>query len=72
MESYEIKYISLDSMSEPEIVILQPSEEGNLVIEEFPGAADKAMRLEGRIKYGDGVTSPWVTSKEPVSDNIFI
>merc|ERR1719348_204021 len=65
VESYEIKYISLDSMSEPEIVILQPSEEGNLVIEEFPGAADKAMRLEGRIKYGDGVTSPWVTSKEP-------
>jgi len=65
VESYEIKYISLDSMSEPEIVILQPSEEGNLIIEEFPGAADKAMRLEGRIKYGDGVTSPWVTSKEP-------
>jgi len=65
VESYEIKYISLDSMSEPEIVILQPSEEGNLVIEEFPGAADKAMRLEGRIKYGDGVTSPWVTSKAP-------
>jgi len=65
VESYEIKYISLDSMSEPEIVILQPTEDGNLVIEGFPGAGDKAMRLEGRIQYSDGVTSPWVTSKEP-------
>merc|ERR1712179_162486 len=65
VESYEVKYISLDSMTEPEIVILQPSEDGTLVIDQFPGADDKGMRLEGRIKYGDGVFSPWVSSKEP-------
>merc|ERR1712179_569852 len=67
VESYEVKYISLDSMGEPEIVILQPSEDGTLVIDQFPGADDKGMRLEGRIKYGDGVFSPWVSSKEPAT-----
>jgi len=35
------------------------------VIDDFPGAADKAMRLEARILYSDGVFSPWISSKEP-------
>ena len=45
------------------------AEDGTLVIEDFPGAADKAMRLEARILYSDGVFSPWISSKEPVSDH---
>ena len=64
-----MKYQSLDVMVEPETRTLQPSEEedASLIIEEFPGAADKGMRLEARIKYADGFFSPWVSSKEPVS-----
>jgi len=66
---YEVKYQSLDVMVEPETRTLQPSEEedASLIIEEFPGAADKGMRLEARIKYADGVFSPWVSSREPTS-----
>jgi len=63
-----VKYISLGAMSEQEHRTLDPSEmaeDGTLVIEDFPGAADKAMRLEARIKYSDGVFSPWISSKEP-------
>ena len=64
-----MKYQSLDVMVEQETRTLQPSEEedASLTIEEFPGAADKGMRLEARIKYADGVFSPWVSSREPVS-----
>ena len=66
-----MKYQSLDAMVEQETRTLQPSEEedASLTIEEFPGAADKGMRLEARIKYADGVFSPWVSSSEPVSKN---
>ena len=67
-----MKYISLGAMSEQEHRSLDPSEmaeDGTLVIEDFPGAADKAMRLEARILYSDGVFSPWISSKEPVSDH---
>jgi len=68
VEKYEVKYISLGAMSEQEHRSLDPSEmaeDGTLVIEDFPGAADKAMRLEARILYSDGVFSPWISSKEP-------
>jgi len=65
VESYEVKYINLDVMSEPVIVNLQPSEDGTLFIEEFPGAGDRGMRIEARINYADGILSPWVSSKEP-------
>ena len=66
-----MKYQSLDAMVEQETRTLQPSEQedASLTIEEFPGAADKGMRLEARIKYADGVFSPWVSSREPVSKN---
>ena len=72
VKQYEVKYISLGAMSEQEHRSLDPSEmaeDGTLVIEDFPGAADKAMRLEARILYSDGVFSPWISSKEPVSDH---
>ena len=72
VEKYEVKYISLGAMSEQQQRTLDPSEmaeDGTLVIEDFPGAADKAMRLEARILYSDGVFSPWISSKEPVSDH---
>ena len=72
VEKYEVKYISLGAMSEQEHRSLDPSEmaeDGTLVIEDFPGAADKAMRLEARILYSDGVFSPWISSKEPVSNH---
>jgi len=68
VEKYEVKYISLGAMSEQEHRSLDPSEmaeDGTLLIEDFPGAADKAMRLEARILYSDGVFSPWISSKEP-------
>lgn len=68
VEKYEVKYISLGAMSEQQQRTLDPSEmaeDGTLVIEDFPGAADKAMRLEARILYSDGVFSPWISSKEP-------
>ena len=66
-----MKYQSLDVMVESETRTLQPSEEedASLIIEEFPGAADKGMRLEARIKYADDFFSPWVSSREPVSKN---
>ena len=73
VEKYEVKYISLGAMSEQEHRSLDPSEmaeDGTLVIEDFPGAADKAMRLEARILYSDGVFSPWISSKEPVSNHV--
>ena len=72
VEKYEVKYISLGAMSKQEHRSLDPSEvaeDGTLVIQDFPGAADKAMRLEARILYSDGVFSPWISSKEPVSDH---
>ena len=65
-----MKYISMGAMSEEEEKSLDPSEmaeDGTLVIENFPGAADMGMRLEARIVYSDGVASPWISSKEPVS-----
>ena len=65
-----MKYISIGAMSEEEEKSLDPSEmaeDGTLVIENFPGAADMGMRLEARIVYSDGVASPWISSKEPVS-----
>ena len=67
-----MKYQSLDAMVEQETRTLQPLEEEDvsLTIEEFPGAADKGMRLEARIKYADGVFSPWVSSREPVSHDL--
>jgi len=68
VEKYEVKYISLGAMSDQEHRSLDPSEvaeDGTLVIQDFPGAADKAMRLEARILYSDGVFSPWISSKEP-------
>jgi len=72
VKKYEVKYISLGAMSEQEHRSLDPSEmaeDGTLVIEDFPGAADKAMRLEARILYSDGVFSPWISSKEPSEIN---
>jgi hypothetical protein len=60
-----VKYISLDEMSESVIVILEPTEEGTLVINTL--VMDKGMRLEARIKYRDRVLSPWISSREPVS-----
>merc|ERR1712059_100284 len=58
-------YTNMDVMSEPVSVTLQPSEDGTLIIENFPGAGDRGMRVEARLKYVDGVFSPWVSSKEP-------
>ena len=67
VEEYEVKYISLDVMSESEVRVLPfESEDDILVIDQFPGATDKGMRLEARIKYKDGLVSPWISSKEPV------
>ena len=70
VEKYEVKYISLGAMQEQEhreLDATEVAEDGTLVIEDFPGAGDKAMRLEARIVYSGGVASPWISSKEPVS-----
>ena len=72
VEKYEVKYISLGAMQEQEhreLDATEVAEDGTLVIEDFPGAGDKAMRLEARIVYTGGVASPWISSKEPVSDH---
>lgn len=72
VEKYEVKYISLGAMQEQEhreLDATEVAEDGTLVIEDFPGAGDKAMRLEARIVYSGGVASPWISSKEPVSDH---
>jgi Fe2+ transport system protein B len=68
---YEVKYIKVDVMSEQETRTLFPSEseDGILLIEDFPGAADNGMSLEARIKYTDGVFSSWVSSKDPTIDD---
>jgi len=65
-----VKYISLGAMQEQEhreLDATEVAEDGTLVIEDFPGAGDKAMRLEARIVYSGGVASPWISSKEPNS-----
>jgi len=70
VEKYEVKYISLGAMQEQEhreLDATEVAEDGTLVIEDFPGAGDKAMRLEARIVYSGGVASPWISSKEPNS-----
>jgi len=65
-----VKYISIGAMQEQEhreLDATEVAEDGTLVIEDFPGAGDKAMRLEARIVYTGGVASPWISSKEPNS-----
>jgi len=42
-------------------------QDGRIVLEEFPGAADNGIRIEARIKYqGFESWSPWVSTQNPV------
>ena len=42
-------------------------EDGKIVLDDFPGAADNGMRIEGRIKYlGFESWSPWISTQNPV------
>ena len=42
-------------------------QDGKIVLEDFPGASDNGMRIEGRIKYvGFESWSPWISTQNPV------
>ena len=42
-------------------------QDGRIVIDDLPGAADNGMRIEGRIKYlGFESLSEWISTQNPV------
>ena len=48
-------------------ILLSELHDGRIVLDDFPGAADNGMRIEGRIKYtGFESWSPWISTRDPV------
>eukprot|EP00092_Neocalanus_flemingeri_P105865 GFUD01135762.1.p1 GENE.GFUD01135762.1~~GFUD01135762.1.p1 ORF type:complete len:785 (-),score=164.61 GFUD01135762.1:1070-3424(-) len=68
IEEYHMKYRNLGHMDEQErTVAASDLLEGKIVLDDFPGAADNGMFIEGRIKYlGFESWSPFVSTKNPV------
>ena len=52
-------------------ILLSDLQDGRIVLDDFPGAADNGMRIEGRIKYtGFESWSPWILTRDPVRYHI--
>jgi len=68
VESYHVKYQNLGVTDEQEKTISHgETNEGVITLEEFPGAGDNGMKIEGRVKYsGFDVWSPWIATDDPV------
>jgi len=74
VESYQIKYHNLaDKVEKLETTI--PSEslkDGKIVLDSFPQAVSKGVKIEGRIKYhGFESWSPWISSQSQKPEIMF-
>jgi len=67
IESYHLKYNNIGVMEEQEIEVgLSELQDGRIVLDDFPGAADSGMKIEGRIKYAHFESwSPWISTQNP-------
>merc|ERR1719153_1604534 len=70
VEQYHVKYVNLGVMDEQETTIpISDLQDGKIVLEDFPGAADNGMRIEARIKYlGFDSWSPWISTETPIPE----
>lgn len=68
IEEYHLKYNNIGIMEQQEkTILLSDLQDGRIVLDDFPGAADNGMRIEGRIKYtGFESWSPWISTRDPV------
>jgi len=68
IEEYHLKYNNIGIMEQQEkTILLSDLIDGRIVLDDFPGAADNGMRIEGRIKYtGFESWSPWISTRDPV------
>jgi len=74
VESYQVKYHNLaDKVEQLETTI--PSDglkEGKIVLDSFPQAVSKGVKIEGRIKYqGFDSWSPWISSQSQKPEIMF-
>ena len=70
VETYEVKYLNLGENVKKQTVALAAGDlkDGKIVLDNFPQAVDKGVKIEGRIKYlGFDSWSPWISSKSQVS-----
>jgi len=67
---YDLKYSNLGIMFEDtKTVAFSDLQDGQIVLDEFPGAADNGIRIEARIKYqGFESWSPWVSTQNPIPE----
>jgi len=63
-----VKYQNFGVTEEEETSINHvDTEEGRIILNEFPGAGDNGMKIQGRVKYaGFEIWSPWVSTADPV------
>jgi len=68
VETYHVKYQNFGVTEEEETSINHvDTEEGRIILNEFPGAGDNGMKIQGRVKYaGFEIWSPWVSTADPV------
>jgi len=70
VEQYQVKYYNMGVMEEQEKAVASSDlQDGRIVLDDFPGAADNGMRIEGRIKYlGFESWSPWISTQNPIPE----
>jgi len=70
VEEYHVKYYNMGVMEEQEKTVASSElQDGRIVIDDFPGAADNGMRIEGRIKYlGFESLSEWISTQNPIPE----
>lgn len=70
VEQYHVKYNLMGVMEEQERTLSTAElQDGKIVLEDFPGASDNGMRIEGRIKYvGFESWSPWISTQNPIPE----
>lgn len=70
IEEYHLKYANIGIMEEQEKTVASSDlQDGKIVLDDFPGAADNGMRIEGRIKYlGFESWSPWISTQNPIPE----
>lgn len=68
VETYHLKYQNLGVTEEEEKTVNhEDTENGRIILDEFPGAGDNGMKIQGRVKYaGFELWSPWVSTADPV------
>jgi len=68
VETYHVKYQNLGFLEPQELLIeFSEIEDGKIILDDFPGAGDNGMKIEGRIKYlGFDSWSPWISTSDPV------